>query len=518
MNIGNTPQEQLATIRHIYKRVLIFGFILCLPFARPAFSAIPEIEAALSIPPALCYVLTALGTLLLGMFCSLAYVWAFYWLKGKIRPGSLAAIGVAAVATANSGNTYEVYRDSISGDITVTKKTNWLPLVIVAVLFFYISCFVGLFFAIKYAILGFKLKKNPEAESEKKIKTTGIKISPKTVKIAVCVGIALLLVGIPLIKARIKANSYMAAVMAQVSSTIGAVAANNATPIVAGNTYMESFSHGTLNNEWQQNGYLTYSLEGLNGMKLARGDWSSSLELTSVFLGAMCDYIIEFEAMAEDDRDIFRCYIAKDESGAFSDVVYTDYGNGFASMKVNDTSTVEFKRRPTGEFYSIRIEVKNKQVSLYMDDIILATETVNGVKPTLSFQISDWNNYFIRNLRVAFPAGTTPVENFPTNHAISASLIVFGQAMETISGTVEVPYGSHDGYSIVETRDDMEYAVIDWRDGWIYDSRTGEYCRLETPTKLTGDFLMDGGGYNANITIVFKDGKTLSGDVNLVCK
>ena len=194
MNIGNTPQEQLATIRHICKRVVIVGFILCVFFVRPTFSAVPEIETALSIPRAFCFVLAALGTLALGMFCSLAYVWAFYWLKGRIRPGSLAAIGAAAVATANSGNTYEVYRDSISGDITVTKKTNWLPLVIVAVLFFYVSCFVGLFYAIKYAILVLKLKKNPDAETEKKSKATGINLNPKTVKIAVFAGIALLVV------------------------------------------------------------------------------------------------------------------------------------------------------------------------------------------------------------------------------------------------------------------------------------------------------------------------------------
>jgi hypothetical protein len=116
----------------------------------------------------------------------------------------------------------------------------------------------------------------------------------------------------------------------------------------------------------------------------------------------MCDYTIEFEAMAEDDRDIVRCNIAKNSDGTYSDAVITDYRKSFARFNVNGNSTAEFNKRPKGEFYSIRIEVSNKQLNLYVDGIYLTTETINGISPTLSFGISDWNSYYIRNLKITF--------------------------------------------------------------------------------------------------------------------
>jgi len=108
------------------------------------------------------YALAILGAIGVGMFCGLSYTWAFYWLKGKLSPGSIAAIGAAVITTANSGNTYEVYRDSITGDVTITKKTNWIPIVLLFFCLFYVFCIIGLFYAIKFAIVGLRLKKQLE--------------------------------------------------------------------------------------------------------------------------------------------------------------------------------------------------------------------------------------------------------------------------------------------------------------------------------------------------------------------
>ena len=172
MNIGNTPQAQYATIRYIYKRVLIVGAIISIFMAFTLISNVskmgtPKIGMGLSFsqpiapkqPSFLDYILAILTALGTGMFCGLTYTWAFYWIKGKLSPGSIAAIGASIANTANSGNTYEVYRDSITGDVTITKKVNWIPIVLAFFCLFYIFCIIGLFYAIKFAIVGLRLKK-----------------------------------------------------------------------------------------------------------------------------------------------------------------------------------------------------------------------------------------------------------------------------------------------------------------------------------------------------------------------
>ena len=162
MNIGNTPQEQLDYIRKVHKWTNIIGLGLIgfyfIVFAIGIISKEIKIDSSSleSLPLITVVIIIAVPF----VFCAIrVYAWGFFWVKSKFTKTAVAGIAAVTANTLASGSTYNVYRDSISGDVTITKKTNWLPVVLIAVVFFYVIVFIGLFYAIKHTVLEFRLKK-----------------------------------------------------------------------------------------------------------------------------------------------------------------------------------------------------------------------------------------------------------------------------------------------------------------------------------------------------------------------
>jgi len=323
MNIGNTPQEQLAVIKYVHKRATIIGVIIAIFYVLLELGRMASFGAG-DTNYVLASIVRAIVTPIVAFWYVRACTWSYYWVASRRNMKQLVA---ELLITADKDTvTYRVYGNSLVG----TRGPGYLLVLIVSLV---MGIVFGTYLAIKYIIMERKLKKQLGPEAIKIFmvtKSAETKSSKKTVVILVCVGLVLLLILLPKMRA-INAKSNMAAFLAAANTTI-------------------------------------------------------------------------------------------------------------------------------------------------------TTEYVT------------------------------------TEKAITSRMAVFGQEMDAISGTVNIPYGNYTDFVMVETRDDMEYAVLDWNDGvWVYDSREDRYCSLETPTKFTSDFWMDQ-SYTVTITIAFKNGEILSGDFNLVCQ
>jgi len=321
MNIGNTPQEQLAVIKYVHKRATIIGVMVAVFYVLLELGSMASFDAG-DTNLVLASIVKAIITATVAFWYVRACTWSYYWVASRRNMKQLVA---ELLITADKDTvTYRVYGNSLVG----TRGPGYLLLLIVSLV---MGIVFGTYLAIKYIIMERKLKKQLGPEAVKiflATKSAETKLSKKTVVILVCVGLVLLLMLLPKMRA-INAKSNMAAYLAAMNTT------------------------------------------------------------------------------------------------------------------------------------------------------------------------------------------TTTTENDATKKAITTNYVIFGQAMDTIAGTVNVPYGSQDDFVFVETQDDMEYAVIYWSDGWTYDSREGQYCKLDTPTRFIGDFYMDE-EYFAVITIAFVNGDIISGKIDIV--
>jgi len=161
MNIGITPQQQLAVIRYVHRRANIIGLILG---GLGVLTMVPSfiIYGISSGTPAMVLGGFGFGIVLVlgGLLYMRCYVWSYYWLAEKLGKEMLFALAV----TLNPVREKEVneLRRIGNGNFelkTRTEMTIFMPALIIAFIGIAILFWVGLYFAIKYTRIGSRLKK-----------------------------------------------------------------------------------------------------------------------------------------------------------------------------------------------------------------------------------------------------------------------------------------------------------------------------------------------------------------------
>ena len=161
VQIGDTPQEQLTYIRKVHKWTnIIAGAIAAWLIVICLVAVIME-----KIHPVYLALYIVIVPLLL--FWSLrAIAWGFLWLKSKFTKQTALAVGSVLTSTLNSGEEYlHIQRDTMTGDYKGTwkKDTNWLPVILICFIFYYVIVWAGLIVAIKHTLLAHRLKKQVNA-------------------------------------------------------------------------------------------------------------------------------------------------------------------------------------------------------------------------------------------------------------------------------------------------------------------------------------------------------------------
>ena len=161
MNIGITRQQQLSVIQYVHKRAnkigLILGGIVALATVIPLISFGIRLADSAIVLSGFGY-----GVVLLvgGMFYARCFLWTFYWLGSKL--GVEALFGLAVMLNPFGEEHYtegEYIGDGKFKLTSATATTFSIPVLIIALIVATICFWIGLYFAIKYTIMGFRLKR-----------------------------------------------------------------------------------------------------------------------------------------------------------------------------------------------------------------------------------------------------------------------------------------------------------------------------------------------------------------------
>lgn len=150
MDIGDTPQKQLAVIRYVHKKARTLGLVFGILFALMIGGMM--IGAAAGSPTLIPH---AIGMALLILVAYMAYmriyVWGYYWLASKFNLRNLVA-DLVITGTDSAAISYVVGgKKAMRGSLIGTLMVVFLGVAV--------GCWVGTYLAIKYAILEQKLKK-----------------------------------------------------------------------------------------------------------------------------------------------------------------------------------------------------------------------------------------------------------------------------------------------------------------------------------------------------------------------
>ena len=159
MYIGTTPQQKLAVIKHIHKRANIIGLIfggLGVLSGVSAFGLFFDIVAMFG-RFGYGFIIADRFTLVMGaLIYARCFSWIYYWLKSKFDIETMYAM----VILLNPVKEEQQIKITDEGGVTmVPTMVLSVPALIVGTIVMTIGFWFGLYLAIKYTIMEFRLKR-----------------------------------------------------------------------------------------------------------------------------------------------------------------------------------------------------------------------------------------------------------------------------------------------------------------------------------------------------------------------
>ena len=154
MNMGNTPQEQLAVIKYVHKRANIIGLVIGIFYL--ALGIFLYFAEGASMGPAASRMLfpVVFAPALIAVWYLRALVWTYYWLASKRNIKQL-AVSAAVIANKNTTNYVAVNNGPVVSVVGGFQGSGYLNLIITCLI---LSAFVGTYLSIKHLILEIKLR------------------------------------------------------------------------------------------------------------------------------------------------------------------------------------------------------------------------------------------------------------------------------------------------------------------------------------------------------------------------